>query len=233
MTLYKYLKEIGFIQGDNSPASFYMHNHPQSLDSTTYTEGSEDRKKSDTLTSGYNHLKNSNNEVKHSEEKMDELHHPLGCTLKAYVDDLIIDGNSCTVKKVIELLQQRFKIKRVNYLTEDTPIDFLGMTIYLHQGRMYICMANYIIQACNQLGLKDTREYGSPLDRLILDDEKVPPDEARWYRQALGCIGWITSTGRPDIRLAFLRLGHHAANPTKDAVKMAKRVMGYLKGSRW
>ena len=49
---------------------------------------------------------------------------------------------------------------------------------------------------------------------------------------AVGCIGWLVNTGRPDIAYAHSRVAQHMASPTTSAMDAVKRIMAYLKGAK-
>ena len=223
MTLYEYLKKIGFVQGDNARASFKLTEVPPDTksSSTASTEPEERIPPAPTPKSGP------------ASDSCDTFHHPDGMMMHVYVDDALLDGSGATVREMLKRLRRRFKIKRIVYLSDNTPIDFLGAQIYQKQGKVYISMSDYIQTTVKELGLSDARRYSSPIDRHIIDDGAASAAEHRWFRKALGCLGWCTTMGRVDVRLAFQRLGHHAAGPTCDAIKMMRRCWGYLLESHW
>ena len=49
---------------------------------------------------------------------------------------------------------------------------------------------------------------------------------------AVGCIGWLVNTRRPDIAYAHSRVAQHMASPTTSAMDAVKRIMAYLKGAK-
>ena len=225
-THFEYLRKIGFKQGGNNPATFSLRDisdlsetprkNPKDFVGTTKSDP-RSRHRPDPDPEPFNSIPTD----------------ATGCVIHTYVDDCIIDGARETVNRVLRLLGGRFKIKRSQFLEEGTPLDFLGMTIYKKNGQVYIGMASFIRSSIKNLGLDNLRNYGSPLDRLIEMDAKANPKEANWFRRALGALGWAAMIGRPDVRLAFLRLGHHAASPCQDAIRTIKRVWGYLNSKQW
>jgi hypothetical protein len=48
---------------------------------------------------------------------------------------------------------------------------------------------------------------------------------------AVGCLGWLVNTGRPDVAHTHSRIAQHMANPTESALEAVKRCFVYLKGT--
>ena len=55
--------------------------------------------------------------------------------------------------------------------------------------------------------------------------------QRRWFMTAVGCIGWLVNTGRPDVAYAHSRVSQHMADPTQSALAAVKRICRYLKGA--
>ena len=64
--------------------------------------------------------------------------------LESFVDDLIGRGPDQPVCEFMKALAVRFKCKPPNYLTQDTPLDHLGMTFFRTSKGTYLSMENYI-----------------------------------------------------------------------------------------
>ena len=47
----------------------------------------------------------------------------------AYVDDLVVSGESSSVLRFFQELQKTFSLKRIDYLTPDHPVEVLGRII--------------------------------------------------------------------------------------------------------
>ena len=70
----------------------------------------------------------------------------------------------------------------------------------------------------NSLGTKKKGEEGSPTDLTI-------------YRSFIGKLMYTMVGTRPDIAFAISKLGQYANNPTSKHLKLAKKVLCYLKGT--
>ena len=53
----------------------------------------------------------------------------LNLMVMAYVDDLIVSGEAQAVQTFIQEIQKTFSLKHVDYLTTDSPVEFLGRII--------------------------------------------------------------------------------------------------------
>ena len=96
-------------------------------------------------------------------------YHPNGMAMHVYVDDALLNGSGDAVRKMLKRIRRRFKIKRIVYLSDTTPIDltFLGAQEHTKRdskgGNVYISMSDYILTTVEELGLSDARGYSSPI----------------------------------------------------------------------
>ena len=151
-------------------------------------------------------------------------------TICLYVDDCLIDGDEDDIKWFLERINTRFKCKEAEWLTPTTPLDYLGMEVSMDSERVYICMEQYILNMVKMLRLEGNRRYSTPIGSPI--DSSAPPlspHERKRYMQALGCVGWLVNTARPDVAYAHSRIAQHMANPTTSAWEAIKRVCLYLR----
>ena len=57
-------------------------------------------------------------------------------------------------------------------------------------------------------------------------------NSAKKLMAAVGCLGWLVNTGRPDVAFAHSWIAQHMANPTTSAMEAVKYCFGYLKGAK-
>eukprot|EP00971_Amphidinium_carterae_P322193 6404172-Amphidinium_carterae.2 len=55
----------------------------------------------------------------------------VGFNIMAYVDDLLVVGDSATTQASLKQFQQHLELKHTSHLTRTTPLEFLGKTIEL------------------------------------------------------------------------------------------------------
>jgi hypothetical protein len=68
-----------------------------------------------------------------------------------YVDDCLADGDAADVEWIFTELEERFKCKSADMVTDLLTQDCLGMVIRVEGDRIYMSMAKYIENACRIL----------------------------------------------------------------------------------
>jgi len=149
-----------------------------------------------------------------------------------YVDDNLEDGQPIDVEWISSQYDKRFKCKDTEYLTVDSPLDYLGMEIEMDSGFTYIHMEKYVQHCLQYMELKSLKTASTPIDRPI-DPESPPlkPALRQRFLTLLGMVGWLVNTCRPDIAYAHSRIGQHTANPTESSYDAIIHVFRYLKGT--
>ena len=151
-------------------------------------------------------------------------------TVLLYVDDCLIDGDQEDIEWFLSVLSNRFTCKEPEWLTPDTPLDYLGMELTMDDDRIYLSMESYILDMIKHLELEQGRQAHTPIAGPISNtDPKLNPSERKWFMTALGCVGWLVNTARPDVAYAHSRIAQHMANPTRSALDAAKRMCRYLR----
>ena len=97
---------------------------------------------------------------------------------------------------------------------------------------LHSSMEKCIEQALDALGLADIRPAKSPINVPIEGGSPLGHSLRRKFMMAVGCIGWLVNTGRPDIAHAHSRVAQHMASPTTSAMDAVKRIMAHLKGAK-
>ena len=154
-------------------------------------------------------------------------------TIESYSDDLFALGKNRDAVWFWDLLEKRFDIKDPQWLDFDLCLDHLGMVIFEDYDGVYISMEDYIIGMAQKLGLdlhqpKYEHKRKPPMSGPITDLTPLARHEAEWFMSAVGCIGWVSSTGRPDIRIHHSRCAAYMSAPNKGALKAVLSVCKYL-----
>lgn len=154
-----------------------------------------------------------------------------------YVDDCLAVGDEEDIKWFWSVLGERFQCKDTEWLSEDSPLDYLGMEVSLTAEYLYIGMQDYIEKMVEQLGIKILPEkscrvaISAPINEDGTDTP-LSPEERHEFLSALGQTGWLNCTARPDISYAQSRIAQHAANPTKEAWAAVVHLVSYLYHTR-
>ena len=150
-----------------------------------------------------------------------------------YVDDCLADGDEHQIRWIFDELDARFKCKGPDWLSPTTPVDFIGMDLTVTSDSIYLDMERYITTvALPVLGLEQCKPVSTPIsDPIPADSPPLDPPSRRKFMTAVGCLGWLVNTGRPDCAYAHSRIAQHMALPTEGALNAVLRVFRYLKGT--
>ena len=164
-------------------------------------------------------------------------HEERDVLLLTYVDDLLYDGEEDDISYCDERLEHRFDCKDTEWLeTNMTPLDYLGMELLQSSTRLYLSMEAYICKTIELLQLDDKVVKASPRTPINapIDTDTAPlsSEDRSWFMTAVGCLGWLVETGRPDVALAHSRVSQHMAKPNTSAMETVVRIFLYLHGAR-
>jgi hypothetical protein len=73
-----------------------------------------------------------------------------------------------------------------------------------------------------------TRRARSPFEGQITDSELLTDKRKIAYAKAVGMIGWMSETCRPDLKYSHSRLGAYLQFPTEQAWKQLIRATCYV-----
>ena len=148
-----------------------------------------------------------------------------------YVDDILADGAEEDIRWFFELLDERFECKETEWLTPDTPLDYLGMEVITTDTNLYLSMQTYIENTLHLLEWNDlsTHNAHTPIACPIEGGDPLSGQDRSKFMTAVECLGWLVNTGRPDIAYAHSRVAQHMASPTSSAMTAVKRICKYLK----
>jgi len=123
-----------------------------------------------------------------------------------YVDDNLYDGEEDDIRWASDRLDNRFKCKNLEWLTQDCPLDHLGMSLSKNSDYHCISMHDYIMNCLVILGLEDCTPVDNPMIESI-DGDSAPLNatDTRLFLTGIGCAGWLQNTGRPDIAYTHSR----------------------------
>ena len=169
------------------------------------------------------------------------LYHPeRDLVLLVYVDDVLADGMRDNVEWIFNLMEKRFDCRDSEYLTESTPLDYVGIEIEQSKTHIYMHMQKYIqsavkiMQSKSPSNWKECKAKGvTPLpdQNIERDQPLLSPADTSYFLTGLGMVGWLSNTARPDVAYAHSRIGQHAATPTQEAKMAITQVFKYLEAN--
>ena len=149
-----------------------------------------------------------------------------------YVNDCLDDGDAADVQWICTELEERFKCKSADMITDLITQDYLKMVIRVEGDRIYMSMAKYIETACRILKIEG--ESWVPINQPIDTDSPVlSPTGKTEFLTAVGMLGWLAQTARFDVSYTFSRIAQHSASPTDSAMKAVRTVFAYFKRSKY
>ena len=118
-----------------------------------------------------------------------------------YVDDCLADGDAADVQWIFYELEERFKCKSADMVTDLITQDYLRMVVRIEGNRIYMSMGKYIENACNILKIEG--ELWVPINKPIDTDSPVLSAKGKTeFLTAVGMLGWLAQTVRFDVSYA-------------------------------
>ncbi|GKA61323.1 putative RNA-directed DNA polymerase [Tanacetum coccineum] len=151
--------------------------------------------------------------------------------LLVYVDDIVITGSD--IKQIDDFkqyLKSKFQIKDLGLLKY-----FLGIEVLRNDKGICLTQRKYCLEVLHEFGLLAAKPVLSPLPaNFVLNHIESNEDKALTnvsnYQKLIGKLIYLTHT-RPDISYFVHCLSQHMHSPLASHLKMALRVLRYLKGS--
>ena len=163
--------------------------------------------------------------------------------LVLYVDDCLMDGLADDITWFSSLLSTRFKCKEIEWLEPYKPLDYLGVWIIQTDEGVFMTMPKYAQKFVdfvdNNWGKprRPTRKPKTPLQEEAFTGSEFTLDEDPRHKiqfmAAVGMIGWMATTARPDLQQCHSKLSHYLKGPTVGAYQAIIRVSHYLKSTKW
>ncbi|KRZ57143.1 Retrovirus-related Pol polyprotein from transposon TNT 1-94 [Trichinella nativa] len=152
-----------------------------------------------------------------------------------YVDDLLILSNNESSKNELKMaLCERFKMKDLG-----KAHWCLGIRIVqdVENGTLSIDQERYIEELLHRFRMSDCKGVKTPLDpnqvlskaMMPRSDEEIKQMHAVPYREAVGCLVYLSQSCRPDICHAVAIVSRFSDNPGKTHWTAVKRIFRYLK----
>ena len=151
-----------------------------------------------------------------------------------WVDDNYLDGEEDDILFAVSVITDRFECKELEWIPlSGEPVDYLGMEMSMTPQRTLLCMEVYITDCLETLEWTHLKPARIPI-RQAIDTESplLEGKEKGKFHTALGMIGWLSLTARPDVAYAYSRIGQHQASPNQSALEAVKYCFRYLKSTK-
>jgi hypothetical protein len=113
----------------------------------------------------------------------------------------------------------------------------MQITRNLEEGIIMISQSAYIQRALQRFGMTDSKPMITPSDPSIKltkseeSKEQVITETRFPFREAIGCLNYISGTTRPDITFGVNRAARFCEKPAQAHWSAVKRILRYLKGT--
>ena len=149
--------------------------------------------------------------------------------IATHVDDIMIAAKRPGL--YMDMIEKQFIIHNKT----DSPDYYLGNDQKIRNGLPHISSKKYISEALRNYQAKHgcLRKEPIPMRAKVHPelDESPLLDETgiRHYQHIIGICQWAVTSGRFDINYAVSSLSRFSAAPREGHLKMARKVLGYLK----
>ena len=145
------------------------------------------------------------------------------------MDDCLEDGEEEDVQWACDRLEEGFSCRDTEWLSPESPLDYLGMEVSEDKESIYLSMRTYILNCAEIMGLSTASYVSTPIcEPIDPSSELLDADGRRLFMTGTGCLGWLANTARPDVALAHSRIAQHMAHPTQSAMRTVVRAFKYL-----
>jgi len=109
---------------------------------------------------------------------------------------------------------------------------FLRLQVNQLKHGIFLSQAKYCFDLLKKFKMEDCKEAATPIatNYLMDADEPGEPVDSNKYRGLIGSFLYLT-TSRPNIQFGVCLCARFQANPKELHLKVAKRILKYLKGT--
>lgn len=176
---------------------------------------------------GFSSVNNSDTFFKRSDTSSKE-----NIFLVYHVDDILISFSNDKIGEDFK----RAILSRFSGTDEGQVRRYLGIDITRDSKSIHLSQAVYAKEILERFGMLDCNPCAAPLDAgftINKSDCPATPDPVRRlkFQEITGALQYLVQWTRPDLAFPTNELAKVNSNPSEDHLKVAHRVLRYLKGS--
>ncbi|KAG6502978.1 hypothetical protein ZIOFF_035267 [Zingiber officinale] len=170
-------------------------------------------------------MDNTNVEIDNDEIKSKDKDVLIVCL---YVDDLIFTGsNPSMFGECKEAMTKEFEMTDIGLMAY-----YLGIEVNQREDGSFISQAGYASEILKKFRMDNSKSINTPVEcgvKLSKHDEEEKVDPT-FFKSLVGSLRYLTCT-RPDILYAVGIVSRYMEDPTTTHLKIAKRILRYIKGT--
>ena len=159
--------------------------------------------------------------------------------INTYVDDILVMSTEDITRAMMTELDNTWKCSEAEYLTPEKDLTFCGMTLKKVPEGLILHEKGYTAEILKRHNASEMNPTKMILDReecegttTEAEKEELPYEEAlRRSQKVAGELLWLSTRTRPDLSYPIQRIGNVQSKDPWRALKMAKKVLRYLRGS--
>ncbi|CAE7540501.1 RE1 [Symbiodinium natans] len=166
---------------------------------------------------------------------LDEQNRLVGLAV-TYVDDFLYLGEPDVIKAVDSWVREEWPASPLEWVNGDEPSRYLGMELWLRDGKYMIGQGGYIRDLLRSHEMTDVRAMYTHVPREWLDgdydvQEEYSEEELRCSQRQVGELLWLTSRSRPDIQYVVGWMSSSVTRRPRRVSQVATRLLAYVAGT--
>ena len=164
------------------------------------------------------------------------MHPTTGLKIAVVVDDILCRGSPEATAEFYRMLGDRFDCKDPTYLSDSSPIKYVGFDICMRQVKsepyIYITQQHDLLNYLHGVGVGDVKRLANPMPNkyaILHDPDPLNEEESHRYRSIVGALNFYSGATRYDISYPVSRLSQFCKRPTVGSMKALYRVLAYMK----
>ena len=147
-----------------------------------------------------------------------------------YVDDVIFTSNDdYLIENFKSVMKEEFEMTDMGLLRY-----FLGIEVDQNKNGIFISQAKYVNEVLSRFNMQDSKATITPtvMGLKISKEDSSKHFDPSVYKSIVGSLMYLTAT-RPDIMYAVSLISRFMEKPKETHWQAAKRIMRYVKGTKW
>ena len=154
--------------------------------------------------------------------------------MSVYVDDILVAGETKTVKLAMEAIQSKWALSEVEWAA-DKPLRYCGFEVSMGAAGdgFYVSQSMYEQELLTRWGIEESLQY--PAFKVTEEEEhftgEIDPNDVRTAQLLTGALLWLSTRTRPDLVFGVSAMSRLTTKNPKKAVEIGYVLLKYLHGN--